>query len=211
MKKSFFFSISNIVLGSFILIQLTACATMNESECRVADWEMIGLEDGSKGRQTSYIGQHRKACSGYQITPDLDAYLRGHAQGLRQFCTEANGYAQGVRGYENNQLCTANWAKGFNKGYRDGFKVFKVKSDIYQVSDQINSLRNRLESNSQLIRTKEEQIINNATSPQRKRELLDQIKDLTAESEAIYREIEHLEIQLARLESQYQRLINRRS
>ena len=71
-------SISSHTLILFALIQMSGCATLNESECQSANWEIIGLEDGSKGRNTSYIGEHREACSEYRIAPDLTSYIKGH-------------------------------------------------------------------------------------------------------------------------------------
>ena len=71
------------------------CATMNKSECQTADWTMIGMEDGSRGRLSSYIGNHRSACAKFGITPDLDSYQSGHEQGVRHYCTGRNGFARG--------------------------------------------------------------------------------------------------------------------
>ncbi|MCG8048122.1 MAG: DUF2799 domain-containing protein [Candidatus Thiodiazotropha endolucinida] len=32
-----------------VLFSLASCATMDKDECRVADWYVIGYEDGAKG------------------------------------------------------------------------------------------------------------------------------------------------------------------
>lgn len=181
---------------------------MSESECKVANWEIIGMEDGNKGRQTSYIGEHRQACSGYAVAPDLNAYLKGHAEGLKQFCTESNGYQQGLNGYQNNQLCPADLARGFNKRYADGYRVYQVRAEIGQLSRKIKSSHYRLSKISETTKLKEESLIKDATQEYRRRELLDEIKELERESESIIIELEQMEARLVRLESKYHRMTN---
>ena len=182
---------------------------MNASECKVANWEIIGLEDGSKGRQTSYIGEHRQACSGYAVTPDLNAYLKGHAEGLRQFCTESNGYQQGLNGYQNNQLCPADLASAFNRNYVDGYRIYQVRSEIGQLTRQIQSSHHRLNKISKTIKIKEEALVTDATQEYRRRELLDEIKELERESASMLIELDQMEARLVRLESKYHRMINK--
>jgi len=180
---------------------------MNESECKVANWEIIGLEDGSKGRQTSYIGEHREACSGYAVAPDLNAYLKGHAEGLKQFCTESNGYQQGLNGYQNNHLCPADLARGFNRSYTDGYRVYQVRSEIGQLNRQIKSSHYRLKKIAETTKIKEEALIRGTTQEYRRRELLDEIKELERESESILIELDQMEAALARLELKYHRMM----
>ena len=70
----------------FILI-VSGCATLNEEECLTANWQIIGLEDGSEGHLETYLGKHREACAKYGVTPDLEQYRIGHAEGVQSFCT----------------------------------------------------------------------------------------------------------------------------
>ncbi|MDQ7048499.1 MAG: DUF2799 domain-containing protein [Enterobacterales bacterium] len=123
------YSISTI-FSLFFLISFSGCATLNESECKTANWEIIGLEDGSQGRPTSYIGEHRQACAEYKVAPDLDAYLKGHTAGLRQFCTNDKGYQQAINGQANKQICPSDLAPNFNAGYKRGLKVFRVAAEV---------------------------------------------------------------------------------
>ena len=78
---------------------------MNESECRNADWRMIGMEDGIDGRQQSYIGKHRQACAKHDITPDSVAYRQGYSEGLKQYCTEMKGFVLGKKGAAYHGVC----------------------------------------------------------------------------------------------------------
>jgi uncharacterized protein DUF2799 len=66
--KSLFF----VLIG---LMVFSGCATMKKEECLTADWYNIGFEDGTRGYKVSRITNHRKACSKYEIAPNLDFYL----------------------------------------------------------------------------------------------------------------------------------------
>ena len=189
------------------ILNLTACATLNESECQTANWEIIGLEDGSAGKNTSYIGQHRKACADYKVAPDLKAYLKGHATGMRQFCTEKNGYQQGLQGRNNNNLCPADSASRFDRGFRQGHSVYLLRSEINQIKRQIGNHDHRLDDIASIKSTKEEAIISRNTREAQRRDLLVEIKDLERESESIRYELDHLRVDLIRLEEDYQRLL----
>jgi len=196
--------ISFAALLSFTLVAgLTSCASLSESECRAADWEIIGLEDGSKGRSTSHIGKHRKACADYNIAPDLAAYSRGHASGLRQFCTEQNGYNEGVRGHSNANVCPVQLARNFNSGYQRGFEVYQKNREINRLQAGIESREHRLHEISEIKVELEEEIISNTTREYRRRELLEEIKALEREDEALHHEIDEMAITLIRLEESF--------
>ncbi|MBV1908510.1 MAG: DUF2799 domain-containing protein [Kangiellaceae bacterium] len=200
-------SISSHTLILFALIQMSGCATLNESECQSANWEIIGLEDGSKGRNTSYIGEHREACSEYRIAPDLTSYIKGHKQGLKQFCTQQNGYQQGVKGATNNQVCTGSSVRDFNRGHQDGLRIYRASKEILGLESEIDSRHHRLEDIEKQKRAMEEELVRNGTKEYRRRELLEEIKSLERESEATYIEIDNMRISLARLKDIYQRMI----
>jgi hypothetical protein len=70
---------------SFLLV--AACASMDRSQCLNADWYAIGLEDGARGRALERLGEHRRACAQYNVTPDTARYVAGRNDGLKSFCT----------------------------------------------------------------------------------------------------------------------------
>lgn len=43
-----------LIIISALSMLASGCATLNESECQNADWYVIGLADGSKGRRLSH-------------------------------------------------------------------------------------------------------------------------------------------------------------
>ena len=70
---------------------LAGCSsTMSKDECRTVDWRTVGYEDGVAGRSGERIGEHRKACAEHGVTPDLNAYRAGRAEGLREYCQPHN-------------------------------------------------------------------------------------------------------------------------
>lgn len=209
MNFRFLKSVAITILSLVFLLNLSSCATLNESECKTANWEIIGLEDGSQGKHSSYIGEHRQACAEYNIAPDLNAYLKGHTAGLRQFCTEQNGYQQGLQGRKNNNLCPTELARGFQRGYQKGFRVYRMETEINNLRHSIESHEHRLHEISEIMVSKEEELINRNTREYRRRELLEEIKGLERESESVHIEIDHLRVSLIRLEEDYQRLIYR--
>ena len=56
------------LLGTLLLI--ASCATLSKDECRAGDWQAIGLEDGAKGRLTSFFDKHVKACAKHEVAPE---------------------------------------------------------------------------------------------------------------------------------------------
>ena len=209
MNNQFSKSFATTILSFLFLLNISSCATLNESECKTANWEIIGLEDGSQGKHSSYIGEHRQACAEYNIAPDLNDYLKGHTAGLRQFCTEQNGYQQGVQGRKNNNLCPADLAGGFQRGYQKGYGVYRIESEINELRHNIDSHEHRLHEISDISTSKEEELVSRNTREHRRRELLNEIKELERESESIHIEIDHMRVSLLRLEQDYQRLIYR--
>ena len=112
------------------LLLLGGCATLNQSECQNANWQMIGLEDGSKGQALSYIGNHRKACAKFNISPDLEQYQRGHAQGLQQYCTYNTGLQLGTRGGNFKSLCPAELEGDFRLGHQRGREIYSLNLEL---------------------------------------------------------------------------------
>jgi hypothetical protein len=81
-----------------VLLALAGCAGMSEQACLTSDWRTVGFEDGSLGRSEATIGSYRKQCAEHGVSPDLDAYRTGHADGVRVYCKPGNGFEVGHSG-----------------------------------------------------------------------------------------------------------------
>ena len=93
-------------LSASILL-ISGCATMGKDECLTSNWRSIGYEDGARGYPPERIGNHRKACAKHSVSPDLQAYQAGRAEGLQAFCQPHKGFQLGSRGGNYAGVCPA--------------------------------------------------------------------------------------------------------
>jgi hypothetical protein len=105
---------------------LVGCSsnTLSKEECRTVDWRTIGYEDGVAGHSGERIGDHRRACAEYGVTPDLNAYRAGRADGLREYCQPHYGYRAGVTGAPYYDSCPPELAPAFVAAYQTGRELY---------------------------------------------------------------------------------------
>jgi hypothetical protein len=115
-----------------IILLLSNCANMNESDCLTADWQLIGFEDGSFGKNESHISQHREECAEHGVTPDLVTYRKGHFDGSKNFCTTNNGFSRGHQGKNYNRNCPEQFEAMFLTGFTDGQTLYGLKKILNQ-------------------------------------------------------------------------------
>ncbi len=175
-----------LLIGIFFL---SGCATMKKEECLTADWYQIGYEDGSYGRAANRFSQHRKACSKYDVTPDLQEYLRGRDEGLHEFCTPRNGYLMGLKGRVYTNLCPRNMAPAFLEAYNKGIEVYNFKQNLKDEQKNIQWFKNKLEDLEKEIQVKENELSKNCSDSQACKRILDEIRDLDEEKKAIEHEL----------------------
>ncbi len=116
-----------------LILLLSNCAVMNESECVAADWRMVGMEEGLKGKSALTIGGYRKACAEYGITPDLHAYQAGHLQGLKQYCSPQIAYQIGTQGQPLPSVCPSNIHPNFLSQHHQGLKIYCTADTAYNL------------------------------------------------------------------------------
>ena len=198
--------IISTTIFTLYLLSISGCATMNQSECQVANWEIIGLEDASAGRPSSYIGQHRSACAEYGIAPDLSRYMVGYEKGLTQYCTYQNGLNLGTSGRGYAGICKGAAANQFLQGYNQGKRDFDMRQAIGRLKTEISRHHQRLQNIDIQIDRKEDAIIASNTSTEDRRRLLSEIASLREEKQAIELELPAIEEELFRLEDEYSRM-----
>jgi len=123
-----------VILSSLILMQ--GCATMNESECLIADWNQLGFRDGSRGLETSMMDSRARACQKHNINVDRESYLIGHSEGLETFCVAFNGYQHGSEKIEYKYVCPIELEEPYLREYIKGLNV---------ALDQVNSDRRNVD------------------------------------------------------------------
>jgi hypothetical protein len=134
---SLLIALSTLLLG--------ACAAkMSRDECRTVDWRTVGYEDGVAGQPGDRIGEHRRACAEYGVTPDLNAYLAGRTAGLREYCQPHNGYRAGANGYTYFDTCPADLAEAFEIAYDEGRALYVRERRVTDTEQQIEDRRREI-------------------------------------------------------------------
>ena len=166
------------VLGiTAIILLLSNCANMNESECLNADWRLIGFEDGSFGNNESHISQHRKECAEHGITPDLAAYREGHFDGSENFCTTNNGFSQGRQGKDYSRNCPEQFEAAFLTGFTDGQTLYALKKVLNQRSADLEGALRELDWLEQTIDEKSELMIADGLNREQRKVFRDEIAE----------------------------------
>lgn len=119
------------------VIVLSACASLTQEQCETGNWSSIGYTDGVDGRAESYINQHRDACDEFGITPDVNAWLVGRTEGLKQYCTRPNAYTIGRSGSEMNPVCHAD-IDGLRLANFYGLRYYELGQMIHAAEDEMN-------------------------------------------------------------------------
>ncbi len=120
------------------VVLLAACASLTQEQCETGDWSSIGYNDGVEGRSESYINQHRDACGEYGITPDVNAWLAGREQGLKQYCTRPNAYQLGRSGDELNPVCRTD-VDALKLANFYGLRYYELDQMIVEARDEMNT------------------------------------------------------------------------
>src|SRR3954463_9797073 len=169
----------SLIASSLALLALAGCASLDKDECRTADWRAIGLEDGVKGLALERLGDHRKACAKYGVTPDTDRYIAGRTEGLMTYCTPDNGYRVGRTGESYRGVCPELATPGFVAAYNRGHELHSLHTRLSSVDREIGSIKESLKDG--------------ARNPRERAGQVDRLETLS-------REAEQLDGQIARLE-----------
>lgn len=113
------------------------CASLSEQECRGGDWVSVGRKDGTAGLPPDELDKHRDACRKHDVTPDAKNYRRGHAQGLKLYCTAPSGYVAARRGEIYREVCPA--------GSQKFLEAFRRGREVHNLVEEVRELRQRSE------------------------------------------------------------------
>jgi len=178
------------------LLVLTGCATMNEDECRTADWKLVGFEDGTAGKPQSTIGVYRKDCAKAGVAPNLDRYQQGYAQGVSQYCVKGNGYRVGVRGGAYYNVCPKELEPAFLTAYRHGQDLYAVRRDIRNMQKTIQQDQSNLEACQQDLTNLKNVIISSQSTADERLKALTDMKGLQQQRDDYVAQVEHDQRQL---------------
>lgn len=147
---------------------LGGCASMSESECRVADWGRVGHNDGARGEPERQLAAYTEDCGQSGVVPDAAAYRQGWDVGIQRFCTPASGWQQGLQGRSSKGAVCAGQPghEGFARALNAGLQVYQTRQRMQSNTQAINRLHKKLES---------------ATSDDEKRRIRQQLQDIDRE------------------------------
>lgn len=185
-------------LAMVLALLLSGCASMDEDECRVADWYAIGYEDGVSGFAASHIGERREACAEHGIRPDFAAYRQGRDEGLREYCTPASGYRLGRKGRTLSAVCPAELQGDFRDAYKTGREIYQAAAVVGATKSKLNRKKQELAEVRSSLTSKTSKLISPGTDTERRIELLVEIQELTSRKSALEKDIRKLGIDLDR-------------
>jgi hypothetical protein len=185
-----------------LCLLISACSTLSQEECMVAQWQIIGHEDGVEGRDPSYISNHRKACAEYGIAPDLEEYRTGYQKGLLLYCVEYNGFNQGKNGADYRGVCPTHLEQDFLHGYNQGYAIYELNSRISQAQSSITTNTNEMKNLDEEIKKLEDRLVADDTSSDSRRKLLEDLKARQIDRGSLENQNHTLEIEVARIEGE---------
>lgn len=125
---------------------------MSKEECAVADWSVIGEQDGAAGyNPQDRFARHVKACSKAGVAADQTLWYQGYQRGLPRYCTPLNGLSVGSQGKAYANVCPANLEAGFREGYELGRVYYGKKREINSLESRIRSLEQAIREDEKLL------------------------------------------------------------
>lgn len=161
----------------------SGCAVISENECQAGLWYERGIEDGARGRSQATVYQIAQKCHEYGVRTDTAAWMRGHEEGVEQYCTPENGFVVGRRGRDYEGVCTGPTADLFLANYERGLAV-------YQAEQQYAALANRYEKAEREV-YRLERAMDDAESKE-------ELRALRSERRGLLREMRYLEAEMMR-------------
>lgn len=129
-----------LLLNLSLILTLASCATLSEEECHTGNWKDIGYADGQSGKTMKQYSSHLKACSEYNIKPNIETYRLGRNQGLSEYCEPSKAFDYGHTGKPYLNVCIGKNSKKFSSEYNLGKSIYVIKTEL-------DSIRTRLVQN----------------------------------------------------------------
>jgi hypothetical protein len=186
--------ISGALLVTLALLQ--GCATLDKDECKLADWRLIGYQDGVAGKSAAVIGEYREDCAKHAVVPDLDAYRAGRREGLQQYCKADNGYRLGNAGRGYATVCPTGLEYGFREAYDAGRKLYLARSTVNKTHSRINNRKQALSSLEDDRAQKLAALISDGLKADQRVMILYELNELQEEMHSVEDEIVDLEYEL---------------
>jgi hypothetical protein len=142
-----------VILVLITGIVLSSCQSMSKEECAVADWRVVGEQDGAAGYEPqSRFARHAKACERAGVLADQTLWYQGYQQGLPRYCTPLNGLTVGRQGKSYANVCPIGLDMGFREGYSLGSSHYRKSSEIRSAESRIRGIEQEIRTDEELLR-----------------------------------------------------------
>ncbi|HTN49929.1 MAG TPA: DUF2799 domain-containing protein [Burkholderiaceae bacterium] len=186
---------------------LAGCATgFGKDECVMADWRMIGYEDGLHGLPADRIGAHRAACAKYQVTPNLAAYSEGRERGLAEYCQPKNGFRAGLNGAGYANVCSGAGEMAFVDSYRYGRQIFDARTELRSTQARLRGARDGLAQTDAAMASVTTELVLPNVAVERRAYLASELVRLTQERGDLVTRIDQLSVRAQQLAINVQQL-----
>ena len=183
-----------VILALLTLLQ--GCATLDKDECMLADWRLIGYQDGVAGKSAAVVGEYREDCAKHAVVPDLDAYRAGRVEGLQQYCKADNGYRLGNAGRGFAGVCPTAVEGDFRDAYNTGRQLYLARSAVNKTHARISNRKQTLSSLKDNRARKLADLIADGLKADQRVMILHDLNELQQELHSVEGEIVDLELDL---------------
>lgn len=188
--------LKNVAVMALGLLVLSGCASLSQEECQTGDWHGIGYRDGLQGKNESYLAEHQKACSEYQVSLNLEQYLQGREKGLQSYCQPENATRLGRNGATYHYVCPKSLEASFLDYYQSGREYYLQKQRVRSVERDIAQYKRQKKKISEQIIEKEVRLVSEGITSAERRKLLDEIRELEKTLDPDGTDLEQLEYKL---------------
>jgi len=194
-----------------LLALLQGCATLDKDECLLADWHLIGYQDGVAGKSATQVGEYREDCAKHAVVPDLDAYRAGRHEGLQQYCKASNGYRLGNAGRGFSAVCPVALEGDFRDGYNAGRELYLARSAVKKTHSSIIHRKQTLSNLENDRAEKLAALISDGLKADKRVMIVYELNELQQEMNSVEGEIVELEYDLADQQTRLDRLSRNRA
>lgn len=134
---------------ALLLMLLSGCSSISESECHLGDWHGLGYQDGQSGQIRERFRTYQRECAEYGIAADPERWQQGYVKGLALYCQPELAYAKGRAGAPyygvcpNDQLFRADYDRGYAE-YRQEQQVEENRQRLMALYDEQQRLWEQL-------------------------------------------------------------------
>lgn len=185
--------VRGVCTAVLVLLLTNGCASLDKEECLVADWRLIGYQDGAAGKAAGAVGRYREDCAQHAVVPDLDQYRAGRAEGLQEYCRPYNGFRLGKAGKGYPTVCPSGIQGELRAAYDEGRDIYLAKSDVKKTNSRIHEHRQILNSLEEDKGYKLSELISDGLRSEQRILLLYEIHEIEGEIDTVSDEIIALE------------------